>query len=58
MPVANPKAYIAILTGEETLPHNVTDAETAIARKSNAVAINALFDFIFSPLCHCDEDCF
>jgi len=46
MPVANPKAYIAILTGEETLPHKVTEDETAMTRKSNAVPISALFDFI------------
>jgi hypothetical protein len=46
MPVANPKAYIAIFTGEETSPHNVTDAETAITRKSSAVPISELFDFI------------
>jgi hypothetical protein len=47
MPVAEPKAYMPILTGEETSPLSVTDAETAMMRKSNAVPINALFDFFF-----------
>ena len=46
MPVAKPNAYIPILTGDDTSPHNVTDDETAMMRKSNAVPISALFDFI------------
>jgi len=46
MPVAKPKAYIPILTGEETSLHNVTDDETAMMRKSNAIPMSALFDFI------------
>jgi len=47
MPAENPKANIAILTGEVMLPHSVTDVETAIMRKSSAVPISELFDFIF-----------
>ena len=36
MPVEKPKADMVILTGEETSPHSVTDADTAMMRKSNA----------------------
>ena len=50
IPAPKPKANIPILTGDEILPHKVIDDETAITRKSNAVPINALFDFIFAPL--------
>ena len=47
MPAENPKANIAILTGEVMLPHKVTDEATAISKKSSAVATSARFDFIF-----------
>src|SRR5215216_1959578 len=47
IPAANPKANIPIFTGDDTLPHSTTDAETAITRNRSAVAISALFDFIF-----------
>jgi hypothetical protein len=47
MPAENPKANIAILTGEVMLPHKVTEEAAAISRKSSAVVTSARFDFIF-----------
>jgi len=46
MPAAKPKANMPILTGDETSPHSVIDDETAMTRKSSAIPISVLFDFI------------
>jgi hypothetical protein len=46
MPAPKPKANIPIFIGEGMLPHNETEAATAMIRNRSAVPVNALFDFI------------
>jgi hypothetical protein len=48
MPAPNPKANMPILTGDETSPQIVTDAEAANIKNKSAMMMTVLFDFIFA----------